>query len=76
VPIAEDGFASPSHPGQVSRFIALRINSNFESASAQRNRARTPVSLGKASEQLSSGLRINKAGNDAAGFAVSEKLKI
>ena len=55
--------------------MALRINYNFESISAQRNLSSTQGSFFKAIEQLSSGLRINKAGDDAAGLAVSEKLK-
>ena len=55
--------------------MALRINYNFESISAQRNLASTQGSFFKAIEQLSSGLRINKAADDAAGLAVSEKLK-
>ncbi|MBU6287997.1 MAG: flagellin [Chloroflexota bacterium] len=55
--------------------MALRINYNFESVSAQRNLSQTQGSFFKAIEQLSSGLRINKAADDAAGLAVSEKLK-
>jgi len=55
--------------------MALRINYNFESVSAQRNLAGTQNSFFRAIEQLSSGLRINKAADDTAGLAVSEKLK-
>ena len=55
--------------------MALRINYNYESISAQRNLSSTQGSFFKAIEQLSSGLRINKAADDAAGLAVSEKLK-
>jgi flagellin len=55
--------------------MALRINYNFESISAQRNLSQTQNSFFKAIEQLSSGMRINKAADDAAGLAVSEKLK-
>ena len=55
--------------------MALRINYNYESISAQRNLSSTQGSFFKAIEQLSSGLRINKATDDAAGLAVSEKLK-
>ena len=55
--------------------MALRINYNYESVSAQRNLSSTQGSFFKAIEQLSSGLRINKASDDAAGLAVSEKLK-
>ncbi len=55
--------------------MALRINYNYESISAQRNLSSTQGSFFKAIEQLSSGLRINKAADDTAGLAVSEKLK-
>ena len=55
--------------------MALRINYNYESISAQRSLSSTQGSFFKAIEQLSSGLRINKAADDAAGLAVSEKLK-
>jgi flagellin len=55
--------------------MALRINYNFESISAQRNLSQTQSSFFRAIEQLSSGMRINKAADDAAGLAVSEKLK-
>ena len=55
--------------------MALRINFNYESVSAQRNLANTQASYAKAVGQLSSGQRINSASDDAAGLAVSEKLK-
>jgi flagellin len=55
--------------------VALRINYNFESVSAQRSLGQTQQSFQRAIEQLSSGLRINKAADDSAGLAVSEKLK-
>jgi flagellin len=55
--------------------MALRINYNFESVSAQRNLTSTQNSFFRAIEQLSSGLRINKAADDTASLAVSEKLK-
>jgi flagellin len=55
--------------------MALRINYNFESVSAQRNLAANQGVFQRAIEQLSSGMRINKAADDAAGLAVSEKLR-
>jgi flagellin len=55
--------------------MALRINFNFGSVSAQRHLSATQSTFQGAIEQLSSGLRINKAADDAAGLAVSEKLK-
>ena len=53
----------------------LRINTNTASINAQRNLMGTKLGLDKSLERLSSGLRINRAGDDAAGLAISENLK-
>ncbi len=42
---------------------------------AHRNMGSTTVAQGKAMEKLSSGLRINRAGDDAAGLAIPEKMR-
>jgi len=55
--------------------MAIRINTNLASLSAQRNLASSNQQLNKTLERLSSGLRINRAADDAAGLAVSEKLR-
>ena len=55
--------------------MGLRINTNILSLNAQRNLNNTSRSLGKALERLASGSRINRAGDDAAGLAISEGLK-
>jgi flagellin len=55
--------------------MAIRINTNIASLSAQRNLAGSNQQLNKTLERLSSGLRINRAADDAAGLAVSEKLR-
>lgn len=55
--------------------MGLRINTNTASLNAQRNLAGTKLKLDKSMERLSSGLRINRAGDDAAGLAISENLK-
>ena len=55
--------------------MSLRINTNIASLNAQRNVANTTLALNKSLERLSSGLRINRAGDDAAGLAISENLK-
>jgi len=55
--------------------MGLRINTNVLSLNAQRNLQNTSKSLGKALERLSSGSRINRAGDDAAGLAISEGLQ-
>jgi flagellin len=53
----------------------MRINTNVAALSAHRNLAKTGVGLGKSIERLSSGLRINRAGDDAAGLVISQKLR-
>ncbi len=55
--------------------MGLRINTNVASINAQRNLRGTRLNLDKTLEQLSSGQRINRAGDDAAGLAISENLK-
>jgi flagellin len=51
------------------------INHNLSAQFADRSLKVTQVSLTKEMEKLSSGLRINRAGDDASGLAVSEKLR-
>ena len=51
------------------------INHNLNAMNAHRNMGSTTVSQGKSMEKLSSGLRINRAGDDAAGLAISEKMR-
>jgi flagellin len=51
------------------------INHNMSALNADRNLGITGSSLGTSMEKLSSGLRINKAGDDASGLAVSEKMR-
>jgi flagellin len=53
----------------------LSVQTNVSAISAQRHLNDTSNALGTAMERLSSGYRINRAADDAAGLAVSEKLK-
>jgi flagellin len=53
----------------------MRINTNVAALSAHRNLSKTGVGLNKSIERLSSGLRINRAGDDAAGLVISQKLR-
>jgi flagellin len=55
--------------------MGLRINTNLGSISARRHLHNTTTNFGKSMEKLGSGLRINRAADDAAGLAISEKLK-
>lgn len=53
----------------------MRINQNVMAFNASRNLSSTNVSLGKSLEKLSSGFRINRAGDDAAGLVISQGLR-
>ncbi|ABQ46199.1 flagellin domain protein [Thermotoga petrophila RKU-1] len=53
----------------------MRINHNISALNAWRNIDQTQYSMSKTLERLSSGLRINRAGDDAAGLAISEKMR-
>ncbi len=55
--------------------MALRINQNIAAYNAHRNLTLTDNLLSKSLERLSSGLRINRAADDAAGLSISEKLR-
>jgi flagellin len=55
--------------------MGLRINTNLASLNAQRNLASTQAQLERSLDRLSSGLRITRAGDDAAGLAISESLR-
>ncbi|MEQ8835165.1 MAG: flagellin, partial [Miltoncostaeaceae bacterium] len=55
--------------------MGLRIYNNVEAANAHRVLGTTNNNLSKSMERLSSGLRINRAADDAAGLAVSEVMR-
>ena len=55
--------------------MSLRINQNVAAYNAHRNLSSTNTQLGKSLEKLSSGFRINRAADDAAGLAISEGLR-
>jgi flagellin len=55
--------------------MALTINNNIASISAQRNLSVSSEALQRSVERLSSGLRITRAADDAAGLGVSETLR-
>lgn len=55
--------------------MSLVINTNIASLNAQRNLATSTLNLNTSVQRLSSGLRINSAKDDAAGLAISEKLR-
>jgi flagellin len=55
--------------------MGLQINHNIMAMNAYRNLSVTQGDLSKSLEKLSSGLRINRAADDAAGLVISEKLR-
>jgi flagellin len=55
--------------------MSLRIQNNIEAFNAHRALASTSDKLSKSMERLSSGYRINRAADDSAGLAISEKLR-
>ena len=55
--------------------MGLRVNTNVASLNARRHLYDNTMRFNKSLERLSSGLRINRSGDDAAGLAISEGLK-
>ncbi|MGH2354483.1 MAG: flagellin, partial [Chloroflexota bacterium] len=55
--------------------MPVNVNFNYASVTAQRNLAVSQSGFQKAIERLSSGLRINRAADDAAGLSISEKMR-
>jgi flagellin len=55
--------------------MGMQINTNTMANNAYRNLSSTQDSVSKSMEKLSSGLRINRAADDAAGLSISEGLK-
>ncbi|MBB85566.1 MAG: flagellin FliC [Deltaproteobacteria bacterium] len=55
--------------------MGLRVNSNIASINAQRNLVNSTGELQKSLQRLSSGLRITRAADDAAGLAISEQFR-
>ena len=55
--------------------MGLRIQNNVEAFNTHRQLSATSASASKSMEKLSSGYRINRAADDAAGLAISEKMR-
>ncbi len=53
----------------------MRINHNIAALNTYRQLSNNGVNTNKSLEKLSSGLRVNRAGDDAAGLAISEKMR-
>lgn len=55
--------------------MSMFINTNVGAINAHRNLGMNNTAMGKTMEKLSSGFRINRAADDAAGLAISEKMR-
>ncbi|MFN8508120.1 MAG: flagellin [Dehalococcoidia bacterium] len=55
--------------------MGMQIATNVAAINAQRNLSTTSLKMGKVLEKLSSGYRINRAADDAAGLGISEKMR-
>ncbi|MEK7413610.1 MAG: flagellin [Planctomycetota bacterium] len=55
--------------------MSLKINNNIDAMNGYRNLNKNSGAIGKSLERLSSGLRINRAADDAAGLVISEQLR-
>src|SRR4029079_15474503 len=64
---------TPNHQGEM--IMGLRIQNNVEAFNAHRQLTGTAAKAAKAMEKLSSGYRVNRAADDAAGLAISEKMR-
>ncbi|MDR2598728.1 MAG: flagellin, partial [Oscillospiraceae bacterium] len=53
----------------------MRINNNMSAQNAQRNLNNNTNSVSNRLEKMASGRRINRASDDAAGLAISEKMR-
>src|ERR1700722_7139014 len=64
-----------THRHQGDERMSLAINTNLEAMDANRNLNSTESSLSTAMQRLSSGLKINSAADDVAGYAISQNLQ-
>ena len=55
--------------------MSLRIQNNVEALTAHRSLNATSDKIAKSMERLSSGYRINRAADDAAGLSISERMR-
>src|SRR6185312_17450855 len=70
-----DGAGDESLSRKKEHPMALRINQNMAAQNAYRNLSVSDGQMSKSLEKLSSGFRINRAADDAAGLAISEGLR-
>ena len=66
---------APSQPFTEDDVMGLKINTNVAALNTARTLRRSTMDLNKSMERLSSGLRINRAADDAAGLAIAESFR-
>src|SRR6185436_20444568 len=72
---SKDAAGFPVRPRPRRNTMGLRVNNNIAALNAYRNLSVTDGQMSKSLEKLSSGFRINRAADDAAGLAISEGLR-
>ena len=55
--------------------MSLRINHNIAALNGHRNMLKNDMAISSSLEKLSSGLKINRAADDAAGLIISEQMR-
>src|SRR5688572_19768631 len=78
--ISGRAYSPGAGPGRAPRTVTgsrdtMRINTNIGAMNALRNLYGTQTALNRSMYKLSSGLRINRAGDDAAGLGIANKLR-
>src|SRR3954469_18343198 len=74
-PVSDHGWTDAQAHITEEITMGMSINTNIAANNSYRNLSTTQNDLSKSLEKLSSGLRINRAADDAAGLAISEGLK-
>jgi flagellin len=70
-----DGAGDAPSTSFKEKTMSLRIQNNVEAMTAHRNLSNTSAKIASSMERLSSGYRINRASDDAAGLAISERMR-
>ena len=73
--LTKEGERTPQKINQGGIIMALRINTNVSALAAHKNMIKNDNALSASLEKLSSGLRINRAADDASGMAIADSLK-
>ncbi|MFM7458310.1 MAG: hypothetical protein ACKO3R_06590, partial [bacterium] len=69
-----DRYRTQKNNTQEGEIMGITVNTNTQSIFAQRALRQNTKDVGKSIEKLSTGSRINRAGDDAAGLSISQKM--